>query len=68
MNGKGHFIFVTNLAPCSGVRQHLWPQNGNLTSLQPAGRRLREVTLKMTEIPSRPAPGQVAFGLLFMFF
>lgn len=58
-NGKSHFIFVTNLAPCSGVRLHLWPEKGKSTSDLPASRRVLEVTSKMVLIPSGPAPRQV---------
>ncbi|KAK9030562.1 hypothetical protein V6N11_031985 [Hibiscus sabdariffa] len=61
-NGKSHFIFVTNLAPCSGVRVHLWPQKGKSSSDLPAGRRVLEVTSKMVQIPAGPAPRQVEPG------
>ncbi|KAL4386880.1 hypothetical protein GQ457_09G009030 [Hibiscus cannabinus] len=61
-NGKSHFIFVTNLAPCSGVRVHLWPQKGKSSSDLPAGRGVLEVTSKMVQIPAGPAPRQVEPG------
>ncbi|KAK6913024.1 GPI inositol-deacylase PGAP1-like [Dillenia turbinata] len=61
-NGKGYFIFVTNLAPCSGVRLHLWPEKGKSTADVPASRRLVEVTSKMVHIPSGPAPTQIEPG------
>ncbi|KAE8718479.1 hypothetical protein F3Y22_tig00110013pilonHSYRG00322 [Hibiscus syriacus] len=61
-NGKGHFIFVTNLAPCSGVRVHLWPQKGKSSSDLPAGKKVLEVTSKMVQIPAGPAPRQVEPG------
>ncbi|MBA0663916.1 hypothetical protein Goklo_003996, partial [Gossypium klotzschianum] len=61
-NGKSHFIFVTNLAPCSGVRIHLWPQKGKSSSDLPAGKRVLEVTSKMVQIPAGPAPRQVEPG------
>ncbi|XP_021890347.1 GPI inositol-deacylase [Carica papaya] len=61
-NGKSHFIFVTNLAPCSGVRLHLWPEKGKSTSDLPASRRVLEVTSKMVLIPSGPAPRQIEPG------
>ncbi|XVE84099.1 hypothetical protein DITRI_Ditri16bG0142300 [Diplodiscus trichospermus] len=60
--GKSHFIFVTNLAPCSGVRVHLWPQKGKSSSDLPAGKRILEVTSKMVQIPAGPAPRQVEPG------
>ncbi|XP_022750511.1 uncharacterized protein LOC111299544 isoform X2 [Durio zibethinus] len=61
-NGKSHFIFVTNLAPCSGVRVHLWPQKGRSSSDMPAGKRVLEVTSKMVQIPAGPAPQQIEPG------
>ncbi|WRX22233.1 GPI inositol-deacylase PGAP1-like - like 1 [Theobroma cacao] len=61
-NGKSHFIFVTNLAPCSGVRIHLWPQKGKSSSDLPAGKRVLEVTSKMVQIPAGPAPRQIEPG------
>lgn len=64
-NGKSHFIFVTNLAPCSGVRVHLWPQKGNLPSDLPAGKSVLEVTSKMVQIPAGQAPRQVLRTVLF---
>ncbi|KAJ6847690.1 uncharacterized protein M6B38_276300 [Iris pallida] len=63
-NGNTHFIFVTNLAPCSGVRLHLWPERGNLSSESeaPAGERILEVTSNMVRIPAGPAPMQIEPG------
>ncbi|XP_057982822.1 uncharacterized protein LOC131167837 isoform X2 [Malania oleifera] len=61
-NGKSHFIFVTNLAPCSGVRLHLWPEKGKSTSALHASERVIEVTSKMVHIPSGPAPRQIEPG------
>ncbi|XVF57876.1 hypothetical protein PTKIN_Ptkin07bG0017800 [Pterospermum kingtungense] len=61
-NGKSHFIFVTNLAPCSGIRIHLWPSKGKSSSDLPAGKRVREVTSKMVQIPAGPAPRQIEPG------
>ncbi|XP_008783007.2 uncharacterized protein LOC103702377 isoform X2 [Phoenix dactylifera] len=63
-NGRGHFIFVTNLAPCSGVRLHLWPEKGTLSSddKTSASKRIVEVTSKMVHIPSGPAPRQIEPG------
>ncbi|XP_020577654.1 uncharacterized protein LOC110022858 isoform X2 [Phalaenopsis equestris] len=63
-NGKEHFIFVTNLAPCSGVRLHLWPEkHGSSTGdkmLLENG--VLEVTSKMVYIPTGPAPRQIEPG------
>ncbi|KAF2287332.1 hypothetical protein GH714_039652 [Hevea brasiliensis] len=61
-NGKSHFIFVTNLAPCFGVRLHLWPEKAKLTSDLAASKRVVEVTSKLVKIPSRPAPRQMEPG------
>ncbi|XP_008466394.1 uncharacterized protein LOC103503813 isoform X2 [Cucumis melo] len=60
-SGKSHFIFVTNLLPCSGVRLHLWPEKGKSVSL-PLSKRVLEVTSKMVQIPSGPAPRQIEPG------
>lgn len=54
-NGEKHFIFVTNLSPCSGVRLHLWREKGTPNSKV----SFVEVTSKMVHIPSGPAPRQV---------
>lgn len=61
-NGKNHFVFVTNLSPCSGVRLHLWPEKGTSVSMLPTNKRVLEVTSKMVQIPSGPAPRQVEPG------
>ncbi|XP_047263581.1 uncharacterized protein LOC107860723 isoform X2 [Capsicum annuum] len=61
-NGKNHFVFVTNLSPCSGVRLHLWPEKGTSVSTLPINKRVLEVTSKMVQIPSGPAPRQVEPG------
>lgn len=60
-NGRGHFVFVTNLAPCSGVRIHLWPEKhrSSIENEVPASKRIVEVTSKMVQIPAGPAPKQV---------
>ncbi|XP_040383372.1 uncharacterized protein LOC102716063 isoform X2 [Oryza brachyantha] len=63
-NDRGHFVFVTNLAPCSGVRIHLWPEK-DLSSERnkvPASKKIVEVTSKMVQIPAGPAPKQVEPG------
>ncbi|KAG2714745.1 hypothetical protein I3760_03G043100 [Carya illinoinensis] len=68
-NGKNHFIFVTNLAPCSGVRLHMWPEKGTSNSNLPLSGRVVEVTLKMVSIPSGPAPTQIiGFSIAVVFF
>lgn len=61
-NGKDYFIFVTNLAPCTGVRIHLWPEKGKSTTDLPASKRILDVTSKMVHIPSRAAPRQLEPG------
>ncbi|GLU02173.1 hypothetical protein SLE2022_194370 [Rubroshorea leprosula] len=61
-NGKGHFIFVTSLAPCSGVRLHLWPEKGMQNSDLPPSKKVLEVTSKMVQIPAGPAPRQIEPG------
>lgn len=62
-NGKDHFVFVTNLAPCSGVRLHLWPEKQKSSSeVVPPSRRVLEVTSKMVNIPAGPAPRQIEPG------
>ncbi|CAN1188046.1 GPI inositol-deacylase [Linum perenne] len=60
-NGKSHFVFVTNLAPCSGVRLHLWSEKGKSNSDLPS-RKIVEVTSKLVQIPSGPAPVQAEPG------
>lgn len=64
--GKNHFILVTNIAPCSGVRLHLWPGKGKSAS-KPVDRRVLEVTTKMVHIPSGPTPTQVLKYYLVLF-
>ncbi|XP_061336621.1 GPI inositol-deacylase isoform X1 [Gastrolobium bilobum] len=61
-NGKSHFVFVTNLEPCSGIRLHLWPEKGKSASSLPLNDRVIEVTSKMMRIPSGPAPRQLEPG------
>lgn len=62
-NGKAHFIFVTNLTPCSGVRIYLWPEKSK-TPLkdETPSKRILEVTSKMVHIPAGPAPRQIEPG------
>ncbi|XP_062198955.1 uncharacterized protein LOC133901587 isoform X2 [Phragmites australis] len=63
-NGRGHFVFVTNLAPCSGVRIHLWQEklHSSVQNETPASKKIVEVTSKMVQIPAGPAPKQVEPG------
>lgn len=61
-DGRNHFVLVTNLAPCSGVRLHLWPERGKLPLDFPVDKRVQEVTSKMGHIPSGPAPRQIEPG------
>ncbi|CAL5325844.1 unnamed protein product [Camellia sinensis] len=61
-NEKGHFVLVTNLVPCSGIRLHLWPEKRKSASDLPIGKRVLEVTQKMVHIPSGPAPTQIEPG------
>lgn len=58
------FILATNLAPCVGVRVHLWldsSMSGDLLDFEEAV----EVTMKMAEIPTGPTPLQVYPLLIF---
>ncbi|XP_068637444.1 GPI inositol-deacylase isoform X2 [Aristolochia californica] len=62
-DGKEHFVFVTNLAPCSGVRIHLWPEKGKKPSEGvPVSRKVLEVTKKMVQLPAGPSPRQIEPG------
>ncbi|PSS30172.1 GPI inositol-deacylase [Actinidia chinensis var. chinensis] len=61
-NGQRHFILVTNLAPCSGIRLHLWPEKGKSATDLPGSKGILEVTQKMMHIPSGPAPRQIEPG------
>jgi len=56
------FILATNLAPCVGVRVHLWPDSAKSGDL-PDYEIAVEVTTKMAEIPTGPTQRQV-FSLL----
>lgn len=58
-DGKNHFVFVTNLSPCSGVRLHLWREKETSASEVSMNKRVVEVTAKMVHVPSGPAPRQV---------
>lgn len=61
-NGNKHFVFVTNLAPCSGVRLHLWREKGTSYLDVSANNSFVEVTSWMVHIPSGPAPRQTEPG------
>ncbi|KAL4589214.1 hypothetical protein LXL04_002119 [Taraxacum kok-saghyz] len=61
-NGKTNFVLVTNLVPCYGVRLHLWPEKGSSSSDLPLSKRVIEVTSKIVQIPSGPAPRQIEPG------
>ncbi|XP_057437443.1 uncharacterized protein LOC130729647 isoform X2 [Lotus japonicus] len=61
-NGTSHFVLVTNLEPCSGIRLHLWPEKGKSASGLPITDRVVEVTSKLMRIPSGPAPRQLEPG------
>lgn len=58
-DGRNNFVLVTNLLPCYGIRFHLWPEKGTSVSDLPRSRRVIEVTSKIIQIPSGPAPRQV---------
>ncbi|XP_022633244.1 GPI inositol-deacylase isoform X1 [Vigna radiata var. radiata] len=62
LNGKSHFVLVTNLEPCSGIRLHLWPEKGKSATTLPLNDRVVEVTAKIMRIPSGPAPRQLEPG------
>lgn len=62
-DGRDHFVLVTNLVPCLGVRIHLWPEKSRLALREvPAIKRVMEVTSKMVHIPAGPAPRQIEPG------
>ncbi|XP_042061957.1 uncharacterized protein LOC121805967 isoform X1 [Salvia splendens] len=61
-DGKNHFVFVTNLSPCSGVRLHLWREKETSASEVSMNKRVVEVTAKMVHVPSGPAPRQIEPG------
>ncbi len=51
-------MLVTNLAPCLGLRMHLWPEKGQQgeNGLDNEG---IEVTMRMVQLPSGPTHPQV---------
>ncbi|KAL8227165.1 hypothetical protein R6Q57_016997 [Mikania cordata] len=61
-NGRTNFVLVTNLLPCYGIRLHLWPEKGNSDSDLPLNKRVVDVTSKIVQIPSGPAPRQIEPG------
>ncbi|KAK9079209.1 hypothetical protein SSX86_000879 [Deinandra increscens subsp. villosa] len=61
-NGRTSFVLVTNLLPCYGVRLHLWPEKGTSMSSSPLSERVVEVTSKIVQVPSGPAPRQIEPG------
>ncbi|KAI3716595.1 hypothetical protein L1987_67578 [Smallanthus sonchifolius] len=61
-NGRTNFVLVTNLLPCYGIRLHLWPEKGTSDSDLPLNKRVVEVTSKIVQIPSGPAPRQIEPG------
>ncbi|XP_078438846.1 phosphatidylinositol deacylase isoform X2 [Wolffia australiana] len=61
--GRYHFVLVTNLAPCYGIRVHLWPEkNGTSGTHVPDFKKIIEVTSRMVHIPAGPAPRQIEPG------
>ncbi|XP_020258508.1 uncharacterized protein LOC109834902 [Asparagus officinalis] len=62
-SGKAHFVLVTNLAPCSGLRLHLWPEKSKSpVKDEVPSKRILEVTSRMVQIPAGPAPKQIEPG------
>ncbi|KAH9562192.1 hypothetical protein CY35_05G059400 [Sphagnum magellanicum] len=60
-NGRDWFVLVTNLAPCVGLRMHLWPEKGQQgeNGLDNKG---MEVTMRMVQLPSGPTHPQIEPG------
>jgi glycosylphosphatidylinositol deacylase len=54
-------VLVTNLAPCVGLRMHLWPEKGQQgeNGLDNEG---IEVTMRMVQLPSGPTHPQIEPG------
>ncbi|CAA6661528.1 unnamed protein product [Spirodela intermedia] len=60
---SSHFILVTNLAPCYGIRLHLWPEKNRTSEMVfPETKSIVEVTSRMVHIPAGPAPRQIEPG------
>ncbi|KAH7282837.1 hypothetical protein KP509_35G049700 [Ceratopteris richardii] len=60
-DGRDHFVLVTNLVPCLGIRVHLWPERGSKEGFS-VNQRVLEVTKKMVQLPAGPAPRQIEPG------
>lgn len=60
-DGRDHFVLVTNLVPCLGIRVHLWPEREGKEGFS-VNQRLLEVTRKMVQLPAGPAPRQIEPG------
>lgn len=57
---RDSFVMVTNLAPCAGVRVHLWPDRDTLSNTEQAvSHRIKEMTLKFVQLPAATTPIQV---------
>ncbi len=52
------FVLVTNLAPCVGLRIHLWTEKGQQGDKGLLDQVI-EVTMMMVQLPSGPTPPQV---------
>lgn len=63
-DGRDHFVLVTNLLPCVGLRVHLWPEKNTQGRKlgSSVNQRLLEVTTKMVQLPAGPAPRQIEPG------
>ncbi|KAL8137355.1 hypothetical protein V2J09_003356 [Rumex salicifolius] len=61
-NGTSHFVLVTNLPPCYGVRIHLWSEKGRISPDMTESKGNIEMTSKMVHIPSGPTPKQIEPG------
>ncbi|KAM7463693.1 hypothetical protein LguiA_031814 [Lonicera macranthoides] len=57
MDGRRRWLDIKKL-----VRLHLWPEKGLSDSDMSASKKVLEVTLKMVQIPSGPAPRQIEPG------
>jgi hypothetical protein len=51
-------VLVTNLAPCVGLRMHLWPEKGQQGE-NGLDNKSMEVTMRMVQLPSGPTHPQV---------
>ncbi|CAM6043491.1 unnamed protein product [Sphagnum compactum] len=55
------FVLVTNLAPCVGLRIHLWTEKGQQGD-KGLSDQVIEVTMMMVQLPSGPTPPQIEPG------